>query len=65
MGRSRGTHFTVEEYVHRYRGKPRTKKKKENLKYLSVDARVILKWKQDENIWDGFSRFGIKTSSNG
>jgi len=44
------------------------KKKRENLKYLSLGARIILKWifkEQDERIWNGFSRFGVRTSSNG
>jgi hypothetical protein len=66
MGRSHGTHVTVQKCVQGYRGTPW--KKSEKLKYLSLDARIILKWiikKQEERIWNVFSRFGIRTSSNG
>ena len=43
---------------------PEGGKKGENLKYQTLDARIILKWifkKQDERIWNGFSRFVIRT----
>jgi len=66
MGRSHVTQVTVQNA---YRGiAAHPEKKSENLKYLSLDARIILKLifkKQDERIWNGFSRFGIRTSSNG